>query len=91
MSKTHNISHKNSFWNMHLTTILSLSMVLFLVGLVSLFYFLANDMSNHMRENMTLSIILTDSIDNSGEKRIETLLIENAYAKHIKYISKEDA
>lgn len=86
-----NIGRKNSFWNMHLTAILSLSMVLFLVGLVGLLFFVARDVSKAMRENMVMSIILADSADMAYEQRIERFLIGTDYAKELVYISKEDA
>lgn len=91
MSKENTINRKNSFWNMHLTAIITLSLVLFLVGFVSLLYFLANDMSRYMRENITMSIVLTDSADVAYVQSIEKLLTDGGYAKELKYISKDDA
>ncbi|MDR1652280.1 MAG: permease-like cell division protein FtsX [Prevotellaceae bacterium] len=89
--KNNTINKQNRFWNMHMTAILSLSLVLFLVGLVSLLAFLANDMSNYIRQNMTVSIVLTDSADVEYEQRIENMLLNGGYAKETKFISKDDA
>ncbi|GHT17716.1 cell division protein FtsX [Bacteroidia bacterium] len=76
---------------MHLTAILSLSLVLFLVGLVVLLACLTNNMSNYIRQNMTLSIVLTDSADTAYRQRIENILLNGGYANQTHFISKEDA
>jgi len=89
--KTNNISKKNRFWNMHLTAILSLSLVLFLVGFVALLAFLANDMSNYIRQNMTFNIMLNDDTEPAYRQQIEFLLKNDDFAKETHYISKEDA
>lgn len=89
--KTKNISKKNSFWNMHLTAILSLSLVLFLVGSVALLSFLAKDMVMHIKENMTFNIVLYDDAELAYSQQIEYILLNGNFAKETNYISKEDA
>ena len=76
---------------MHLTAILSLSLVLFLVGFVSLLGFLANDMSNYIRQNMIFNIVLNDDAESAYTQQIEYTLQQEGFAKQTKYISKEDA
>jgi len=75
----------------HLTSTISMSLVLFLVGLVFLLLFVARDMSTYVKENINLSIILDDGIRSSDVKRIEDYLKTSPYAKTVEYISKADA
>ena len=92
MSKKNNPKNqKQSFWNMHLTSTISISLVLFLIGLTCSLVLVARDMSIQVRENINLSVILDDNIDADYVKRIERYLNASNYAKSVKYISKEEA
>ena len=90
MSKTKNVT-KLKFFNHHLTSTISMSLVLFLVGLVCLLLFVARDISNSVRENINLSLILDDQVDATYVKRIENYLTTASYAKSVEYISKDAA
>jgi len=82
---------KRSFKNIHFTSTISMSLVLFLIGLVSLLLFMARDMSTYVKENINLSIILNDEIGKEYAQRIEKYLTSTPYTKSVEYISKEDA
>ncbi|GAB1415681.1 permease-like cell division protein FtsX [Paludibacter sp.] len=73
------------------TSTISMSMVLFLLGLVLLLIFSARDLSREIRENISLSIILDESISEQSTKRIQDYLNKSSYVKSTKFISKEDA
>jgi len=68
-----------------------MSLVLLLIGLVSLLLFVAHDMSVYVKENINLSIILDDEAGKKEADRIEAFMSMGDYAKSINYISKEDA
>ena len=85
------VKQKKKARSLHLTATLSMSLVLFLVGLVSLLLFVARDMSVFVKENINLSIVLNDEIDQSYTKRIEKYLKSSAFTKSVDYVSKEDA
>ena len=91
MSKEKSKVSKPIFLKFHLTSTISMSMVLFLVGLVLLLLFVAHDMSTYVKENINLSIILDDASGRTDASRIETYLKSSPYAKTVEYISKEDA
>ena len=91
MSKNKLKVSKPIFLKIHLTSIISMSMVLFLVGLVFLLLFVAHDVSTYVKENINLSIILEDGSNRADAQRIETYLKSSPYAKTVEYISKEDA
>ncbi len=82
---------KQSFRNMHLTATISISLVLFLIGLMCVMLLVTRDMSTHVKENLKLSVILNDDIDNAYVKRIEHYLMASPYAKSVEYISKDAA
>jgi len=82
---------KPGFLNILLTSTISMSLVLFLVGLVFLLFFVARDMSTYVKENLNLSIILDDNTGKLDEQRIEKFLTGSPYAKSVDYISKADA
>lgn len=87
----HKYKKKSIFKDLHLTSTFSMSLVLFLVGLVTLLLFLARDLSVFVRENINLSIILEDKIPDSSVKRIERYLTAAPFAKSHNYISKKQA
>jgi len=82
---------KKGLRNIHITSTISMALVLFLVGLVSTLLFLAHDAAVYVKENITLSVILEDGINTHYEKRIENFLKTSPYTKSVSYISKEDA
>jgi len=91
MSKDKTKVNKPVFLNIHLTSTISMSLVLFLVGLVSLLLFVAHDMSTYVRENINLSVILDDGIVQPDVQRIQDYLKSTPFAKSVEYISKDDA
>ena len=82
---------KHPFSNIHFTSTISMSLVLFLVGLVLLILFVARDMSKYVKENINLSIILDDQIGDQYAQRIEKYLLASPYARSVEHVSKEDA
>jgi len=82
---------KPGFWKIHLTSTFSMSLVLFLVGLVFMLLFVARDMSTYVKENINLSVILDDKTTQPEEKRIEAYLTNSPYARSHEYISKDAA
>lgn len=86
-----NSKGKYRIGNVHLTATVSMSLVLFLIGLVLLLIFAARDVSTHIRENISLSLILKDNITADNTSRIERYLQSSKFVKSFDYISKEDA
>ena len=72
------------------TATISTSLVLLLLGAVVLVVLSAQSLSNHVRENLTLSLLLNDEVDQKDVDRIITYVNAQSYTKEIQYISKED-
>jgi len=73
------------------TLCISTTLVLVLLGLVVLSVLTAQKLSDYMRENLTLTVVLSDSVSaREGELLCEQLRKKH-YAKRVTYISKEQA
>lgn len=79
------------FFNSNLTTTISISLVLFLVGLITVLSLLANELSSFVKENISFTIVLNDSIPAQNIQNLEKALKAAPYTKSIEYISKERA
>ena len=86
-----NEKKKFSISNIHLTSTVSMSLVLFLIGLISLLFFTARDLGTQIKENINLSLILDDNTTAAQRTRIEEYLQKSGYVKSVTYISKDDA
>lgn len=81
----------NRLFNSHLTSIISISLVLFLIGMGSLLLLLANDLSVYVKENISFSVILNQEVKDVEIKRLQKNLDAAPYVKSTEYITKEQA
>jgi cell division transport system permease protein len=79
------------FFNSNLTTTISISLVLFLVGLITVLSLLANELTSFVKENISFTIVLNDQISVQDVHNLEAALKSAPYTKSIEYISKERA
>lgn len=91
MSKKNPNVKGHPFSNAHFVSTFSMSLVLFLVGLISLMLFIGRDMTNYVRENINLSVILDDQASPQYVQRIERYLKSAPFVHSVDYISKQDA
>ena len=80
-----------SFFNSRLTSIISISLVLFLLGLVFLIGLLGNKLSVYVKENISFSIVLKDNQKEADIKKMQKTLDALPFIKSTEYISKEQA
>ncbi|MCC8143390.1 MAG: permease-like cell division protein FtsX [Tannerellaceae bacterium] len=80
-----------SFFNSRFTSIVSISLVLFLLGLIFLIGLLGNSLGVYVKENISFSIVLKDNQKESDIKAIQKSLDQLPYIKSTEYISKEQA
>jgi len=73
------------------TLCISTTMVLILLGLVVLSVLTAHNLSNYVRENMTVTLMLGDSVTVADGQALGRRLQQQPYAKQVTYISKEQA
>ena len=66
-------------------------MVLILLGLVVFFVLSARNLSVHMKEHLTVTVMLKDSVSLNDAKRLCRDLYHRPYSRNIDYISKDRA
>lgn len=91
MSDKHPKKHRESFFNLHFTSTVSISLVLFMIGLIVSLYLTTHYFTVKSKENVSLSIILNDTISDSDLTRLERYLNATDYAKQVVYISRDSA
>ncbi len=80
-----------SFFHSRLTSIISIALVLFLLGLILLMGLLGNRLSVYVKENISFSVVLKDNQKEADARRIQKSLDALPFIKSTEYISKERA
>jgi cell division transport system permease protein len=70
----------------YVTTIISISLVLFMLGMLGLIILNAKQISNHVKENIGFSIILNKGIKQQEVKHIKDLLDTEPFVKNTEFI-----
>lgn len=83
--------HKPGFWHSRLTGIVSVSMVLFLLGLVVMIGLVGRELKAYVQENMTVAAIMSPNAMDNDIKTLEAYLKGQPSVKDMTYISKEEA
>lgn len=82
----------NSLFNMQfITSSISTTLVLLLLGMVVFFVLSANNLSTYVRENIGFTILVSDDMKKVEALKFQKTLNEKAYVKESTYISKEQA
>jgi cell division transport system permease protein len=80
-----------SFFHSRLISIISIALVLFLMGLFFIIGLLGEELSVHLRENISFSIYLKDDMKDGDARQLQKRLNNLSFVKSTKYISKEAA
>lgn len=80
-----------SFFNSRLTSIISIALLLFLLGVILLLGLIGDRLSTFVRENMSFSIVLKDNVSDVDISKIRHDLESEPFIKSLEYISKEQA
>ncbi len=78
---------KSSF----VTTVVSISLVLFMLGLLGMILLHAKKLSNYVKENISLSVILSEDVKEAKIIEFQKKLDITDYVKSTEYITKEQA
>lgn len=84
-------STSNNLFNSRLTSIISMSLVIFLIGLTTTLVLFAGDLSVAVRENITLSVVLNEDAKASDVQKLQKKIDAEEYTKSTEYIDKERA
>ena len=73
------------------TLCISTTMVLILLGLVVFCVLTAHNLSNYVKENLTVTVMLSDTVSVNDAHRLCCEVYHRPYARNIDYVSKEQA
>jgi len=89
--KGKSIISKTTFINSKITSTISVSLVLFLLGIIALLFLITKNLSIYVKENMSFSIVLSEDMKEFDIKRLQQRIDSSPYARSTEYKSKEDA
>jgi cell division transport system permease protein len=75
----------------YLTLVISVSLVLFLLGVLGLVLINARELSDYFRESLSFSVMLNDDSKEADIRMLQKDLDAKPYVKSTKYISKDEA
>ena len=74
-----------------MTLVVSVSLVLFLLGILGLVLINARELSDYFRESLSFSVMLDDAAKEADIRMLQKDLDAKPYVKSTKYVSKEEA
>ena len=91
MSKQEEKYNKRRLKSSYLTTIVSITLVLLMLGVLGLIILHAKKLSDHVKENIGFSIIMKEGIKEAEIIQLQKTLDATDYVKTTEYITKEKA
>lgn len=82
---------KKNFFGARFTAVMSISLVLFVLGIICFMGLFAKQLSEFVKENLGFSIVLDDNIKDSEVKQLTYYIESSKFTKEMKYISKDQA
>jgi len=82
---------KKSLFGSYFTTTLSISMILFLFGILGLLLINAQRLSDYMKENIGVTLLLKDGASEADILKLQKTLEANNYIKSTRFVDKESA
>ncbi len=79
------------FGTQFVTSCISITLVLVLLGMLVMFILTARNLSNYVRENMNVSVLISDDLSKKDLNALRVSLMESEYVRSVYYFSKEDA
>lgn len=79
------------FLNAKITSTVSITLVLVLLGITVIILFMGNGISNFVKENMSFNVMLSSDVSETDISRIRTNLDAQPFVKSSRFISKEEA
>lgn len=87
----HNKEVKISYWAAHLTTVVSVTLVLILIGIIALITISASKETHRLREKLEVNLVMADSVSNTHTDAVAKDIALKEYALSVAVITKEEA
>jgi len=91
MKKNQNGTSKTKLRSSYVTLVVSVSLVLFLLGILGLVLINAKELSDYFRESLSFSVILDDDAKEADIRMLQKDLDAKYYVKSTEYVSKDAA
>ncbi len=91
MAKTEDKYAKRRLKTSYISTVVSIALVLFMIGLLGLVILHAKKLSDYVKENISLSVIMNDNVKEADIMQLEKTIDATDYVKSTNYITKEEA
>ncbi|HUX94164.1 MAG TPA: permease-like cell division protein FtsX [Bacteroidales bacterium] len=91
MKKKENGLSKTKLRSSYVTLVISVSLVLFLLGVLGLLLINARELSDYFRESLSFSVMLDDDAKEADIRMLQKDLDAKPYVKSTEYISKSEA
>lgn len=91
MAKKEDRYYKRRLKSSHFTTQISITLVLFVIGLLGVFLLHAQKITELVRENIGFTITMNQNVDETDIIRFKKKMEVSDYVRSTKYISKEEA
>lgn len=82
---------KISFWASHLTTIVSVTLVLLLLGIISAVWISADRETRRLREKVEISAVMADSISDSSAALVAKAVSRQPFARNVRVVTRDEA
>ena len=82
---------KISYWAHHLTTVVSVTLVLLLIGIIAMIWIAADTETRRLKERIELSVVMADSTPTEATAALAADISRQPYARNVRVISKEEA
>jgi cell division transport system permease protein len=91
MKNSENRATKAKLRSSYVTLVVSVSLVLFLLGILGIVLINARELSDYFRESLSFSIMLDDASKEADIRMLQKDLDAKAYVKSTEYVSKDEA
>ena len=91
MSTSFDKYQKRRLRSSYFSVIVSISLVLFMVGVLGLILLKSTSVANHVKEKTAMTLFLKDDVTKKNIEDLRTSLLKETFTKEIVYISKDEA
>lgn len=91
MARKENRANQRRLRSSYLTSVISISLVLFLIGIVGILIINGRNISNTVRENIGFNVILKENVKEADIYQLQKVLDSKPYILSTDYITKDEA
>ncbi len=85
------MSQNNTIRSAYTSVVISVTLVLVILGILGTLMVTSKFLSNHVKENLKISIFLNDNVKDIELKKLKKLIVNKPYVKQITYVTKQEA